>query len=249
MLETIVSLITIVSAAFGFYKWILPYLRKHLSKHKKTARRIKISLRGKSIVEKDDFLEQSLLNQKRDVFLDVPSSISMYDPYLDELKNKLKDLSHQDQASLASYISSSEEQIQYVNSMLSILFEKKLLKMLDAIGLSKNELVLIAKGIVQLLDGNVTGRKKFDIWRDSDPQLCFGIYVTPEETKMIETKIDKPVRCLIGPGCLSADELPLELVAHHVIPRILFEITLHKEKLIKHREDLFLLFGYHVGLG
>ena len=247
MLEIIVSLITIASAVFGFYKWILPHLRNHLAGHKKTAKRINISIRGKSIDEKDDFLEQALLEQKRDVFLDLPFLLSVYDPELGEFKNRLKDLSHADQASIASYISSLEEKIQYINSMLSILFEKKVLEMVD--GFKSDELVLIVKGMVQLLDANVSGRTKLDIWRDSEPKLYFGIYVTPEEREMIEKKLDKPVSILIGPGCLSAAELPKKIIACHVIPRIIMEITMNKEKLTEHRQTLLLLFGYHVGLG
>lgn len=249
MLETIVSLITISTAVFGFYKWILPHLSSHTANRKKTERMIKISLREKAIDEKDEFLEQVLLSQKRDSFLDLPCSISVYDKDLNEYKNKLKDLNHQAQASLASYISSLEDEIRSINSMLSLLFDKKLLKMVDAIGFSGNELALVAKGAVQLLDGNVTGRMKLDVWRESEPKICFGIYVTPEETKMIENKINKSVNTLIGPGWLSAAELPTEIIARHVIPMLLFEITRYQKKLTEHRENLFLLFNYHVGLG
>jgi hypothetical protein len=249
MLETIVSLITIVSAVFAFYKWILPYLKSHIAKRRTFERQIKISLREKSISEKDELLEQLLLNQKRDSFLDLPFSISVYDNELNDLKSKLKNLSHKDQASLASYISSSEGKICCINSMLLLLFDKKLLKMVDSIFFSGNELALIARGAVQLLDGNVTGKRKLDVWRDSEPKICFGIYVSSDEAKLIEDKIEMPINTLIGPGRLSADELPKEIIARHIVPRLLFEITRYKEKLMEHRESLFLLFNYHVGLG
>jgi len=249
MLEIIVSLIAIVSAVFGLYMWILPRWRNYQAQREKSVMKIRISISGRSIDEKDKFLKQILLKQKRDTFLDRPFSISLHDQELDKLKNKLKDLSHQDQASQASYISSSEDKIKNINSMLSILFEKKVLKMIDAIGLSSNELVLIVRGALQLFDVNVTGRKKLGIWRDSDPKLSFGIFITPEETEMIEKKINKSVNTLMGSGCLYATELPAKIIARHVIPGILFQIALYKEKFIEHRETLFMLFKYHVGLG
>lgn len=249
MLETVVSLITIATAIFGFYKWVLPHLKSHIANRKNMERRIKISLRDKSIDEKDEFLEQLLLNQKRDSFLDSPFTISVYDQELNDIKTKLNSLSDKDQASLASYISSSEDKISCINSMLSLLFDKKLLKMIDAMFFSGPELTLVARGSVELMDGNVTGKRKLDVWRESEPKICFDIYVTPDETKSIEDKIDKPINTLIGPGQLSASELPRNIIARHIVPRLLFEINRYEKDLIEHRENLFLLFSYHVGLG
>ena len=114
MLETIVSLITIATAVFGFFKWGLPHLRRFFANRRENVRQISISLRAKAIDENSEFLEQLLLNQKRDTYLNKPFTISVHDKELDEFKVKLKNLDHKDQASLAAYISSSEDRIKCI---------------------------------------------------------------------------------------------------------------------------------------
>ena len=249
MLETIVSLITIATAVFGFFKWGLPHLRRYFAKRRVKVRKISISLREKSIDENNEFLEQLLLNQKRDTFLNKPLTISVHDKELDKFKAKLNNLDHKDQASLAAYISSSEDKIKCVNSMFALLFDKKILKMLDALFFTGADFALVARGSLKLMDGNVTGTTKLDVWCDSEPKVCFGIYITPEEKLLVEKTTNMPVSTILGPGRLSASELPKEIIARHIVPRLLFEITRSKDKLIPHSEKLFLLFNYHVGLG
>lgn len=252
MLETIVSVVTLIGSGYAFYAWVLPRLKARINANALKQTRLPISVRAKQILLSDSDLQKILLYAKRDAYLGTNCMICVWDQEAQNWRKELPTHAAGDQANLAAYISGVSRKVELFQRMIHTLFQKQTLDMLLTWIHSDSSLTSVVKGIMELLtQGNLAERTKFDIWTDTGDKYSFGIDVFPEERDLIVAKAGvKNEYAIQGAGILFASELPEVVILRHVVPRILLMISSSKEPVSEDElARAFLLVSYNVGLG
>ena len=121
MLETIVSVVTLIGAGYGFYAWVLPRLKTRLNANVSKQTRLPVSMREKQILLSDPDLQKILLHAKRDAYLGTRCTISVWDQEVQNWRKKLPTYPASDQAQLAAFISSMSRKTELFESMIHLL--------------------------------------------------------------------------------------------------------------------------------
>ncbi|MDG2539221.1 hypothetical protein P5Y53_16210 [Dyella jiangningensis] len=96
-------------------------------------------------------------------------------------------------------------------------------------------------------DGN-GGGKKIDLWRTEEPRLGTAIFLNAQEVAQVLEHLGfgSTADLRFGPNWRAAIDLPLDLIARHVIPSIIVQLEMHE---VPVAGEVLNLATWHIGEG